>query len=278
MPSLRLPIFDQSLFQQPVEQQVKTLADFIMRYRRELEYLLNGELDDENGVFKADVIISNTVITQNLYAEYGRIANLSVNELDTSWEKITNYLAGSTADVNYIHINDQNCRWITATVTDPVGTEHLTNKDGEPLYWVDNTHTGMTLNVTSFPVTVYTYDEWDKASFSFNGNDSSHVPVITLGAGFGSTTYPERGKAFIYKGTDGLTIEYFNAAGETREIRLDEDGVFITPYDLESISFSSTGFSVTYSGETYVWTWTKDGAGKITSLQIDGRTIPVTWP
>lgn len=47
--------------------------------------------------------------------------------------------------------------------------------------------------------------------------------------------------------------------------------------DLTALVINSTGFSATYSGVPYTWTWTKDGNGRITQLESDGRTIPVTW-
>ena len=58
MPAIRLPAPDGSLSKLPVEKQVQALTDLVMRFRRELEYLLNGNLDEENGVVAADMIIS----------------------------------------------------------------------------------------------------------------------------------------------------------------------------------------------------------------------------
>lgn len=222
MPAIRLPIFDQSLFQKPIGDQVRSLADMFMRYKRELEFLLNGALDEDNGVISADVIISNTIITENLYAEYGRIANLTVNELDTGWEKITNYLSSSTADVNYIHINDQKAEWITASTTGAT-TEHFEDKEGNPLYWTDDTYKGMGTKVTDYPVTVYVYTELTKATFSFDSVSGTYIPRIVLGAGTGTG---DNGKGIIYKDTNDLHVGYrHSTSGDAIELIANNDGL-----------------------------------------------------
>jgi hypothetical protein len=94
---------------------------------------------------------------------------------------------------------------------------------------------------------------------------------------FGSGNLSGKMKGYLYKDSNEMVMSYEASSGAMREIRLGEDGVFITPYDLEAIAFTTGGFSVQYSGETYDWTWTKDVNGKITQLEIDNRTIPVTW-
>ncbi len=84
-----------------------------------------------------DVIVNNTFITQNLYTEYGRIANLTVSELDTSWKKITNYLDTDpdvkTAPVYYTHDYEQYKKWIVAE-TDGSETEQVKDRFDNPLY------------------------------------------------------------------------------------------------------------------------------------------------
>jgi hypothetical protein len=223
-----------------------------------------------------DVTISNTVIVNNLYAEYGRIANLTVSELNTGWKKITNYLASDTSDIGYTRDYEQYKLWITAS-TDGSATQQQEDRDGNLLYWLDETHTGMTTTANAFPVLTYVYVDLVKAEFSFREVEGVIRPRIILGAGHENPTYPERGKFFIDKDTDGGVLEYITSSGESRVIKLGEAGISITPYALEAISFNSGGFSVTYSGETMVWTWTKDGTGKITSLTNEDGTVPVTW-
>lgn len=274
MPALRLPIFDQSLFQQPVEQQVKTLADFIMRYRRELEYLLNGQLDDDNGVFRAATIISNAIVTNVLTAQKGYIAELTVDQIDTS-DKVQRYLASDTSPLGYWRGYDQFIEFIEAKIEGTPTTEQVKNRNNESLYWLDGTHAGVTTDVTDFPVLQYIYTELVKLRLyhEIDADTGNAVPKMVWGAG----NPAGRQKGYLYKDSTGMVVSYENASGVMREIRLDEDGVFITPYDLEGIAFGSNGFEVVYSGCTFEYTWTKDGYGKITQLQTDGRTIPVTW-
>lgn len=285
MPALRLPIFDQSLFQQPVEQQVKTLADFIMRYRRELEYLLNGQLDDDNGVFKAATIISNAIVTNVLTAQKGYIAELTVDEIDTS-RFIPMYLASNKAKVKYWRGYEQRIDFYHATYAGDIGgqpnTTQVTDRNGNLLYWIDAEHigNGWTYDVTDYPVMRYVYDGVDtKGILKLTIRDDNDAetgydfPMMIWGAG----NLAGRMKGYLYKDSDEMVMSYENAAGEMREIRLGEDGVTITPFSLEGIAFNSGGFSVTYSGETMVWTWTKDGTGKITSLTNEDGTVPVTW-
>jgi hypothetical protein len=88
-----------------------------------------------------------------------------------------------------------------------------------------------------------------------------------------------KGKGFVYKGLSGLYIDYYTTdTGDLRRVLLNDDGIVITPYALESMDFYNNGFSAVYAGETISMTWTKDGEGKITTLTTEeGDTIPVTW-
>ncbi len=172
-----------------------------------------------------DVIVNNTFITQNLYAEYGRIANLTVSELNTGWKKITNYLNSDTSDVNYTRDYEQYKQWITAS-TDGLQTEQVTNYDNEPLYWIDETHKGMTTDVTDYPVTIYVYTELVKAEFSFELTGGFYIPIIKLGAGAGVEGHPDWGKGYIYKETDELIIKYFATDGTEYSINLDNTGIY----------------------------------------------------
>ena len=169
-----------------------------------------------------DFIVNNTFITQNLYADYGRIAKLSVSELNTSWKKITNYLLGDSSDVNYIHIYENHMEWITASTPGTL-TTHLTNGDGEYLYWRDDTHTGMTLTDTGYPVLIYAYVETVKFDMTFESEDPQAVKM-TFGAGFGYNN-PDEGKGFLYKDATGLLMKYVQAGGNVLELRLGDDGI-----------------------------------------------------
>jgi hypothetical protein len=115
-----------------------------------------------------------------------------------------------------------------------------------------------------------------RLGFQIEPESGNYIPMIELGAGTGTDN---NGKGYIYKGTSGLYIDYYSATdGSLRRILLNDDGVVLTPYELESLDFYDNGFVAAYSGESVTMTWTKDGSGRITSLITeDSVTIPVTW-
>lgn len=223
-----------------------------------------------------DVTISNTFITQTLAAETGTIAELTVDSLDTS-KKVKNYLNEDTSDVNYIKILGQYIQFITAS-TDGTETEQATDRNGTNLYWVDDTFEGTTTEETNYPVTVYKYKEFVKREIGFENIDGTYVPVDILGAG-SNPEFPDRGKCYIYKGNYGFEINYYSSIdGSLRQLKLNDDGVFITPYDLKSIDFYDNGFAVSYSDESISFNWNKDSYGRINELITeDSVVIPVVW-
>lgn len=173
----------------------------------------------------AENIVTNTLVTQTLYATYGRIADLTVNELSTAWEKVTNYKTSNTADVNYIHIYDQNIDFITASTTG-LTTEQLTDSNNKPLYWLDATEETMAYEITDYPVTVYVYTELTKMQikFEYDAEVAQYVPKIVMGVGIGSELNPDYGKGFVYKDTVGLLFKYIKSNGEDSFIRIGENG------------------------------------------------------
>jgi hypothetical protein len=222
-----------------------------------------------------DVTVSNVTITNVLAAETGYIAQLTVDSVETS-TKVQNYLAESTEDVNYIKIFGQYIQFVTAS-TDGSQTEQARDRHGALLYWKDEDKEAVVLDETDWPVMIYVYTEQIKAEFGFENTDGIYVPKITLGLGDGVT--PNSAKAEIYKGQTGLEINYYRSnTGELRQIKLADDGIFITPYDLEQLDFYSNGFTAKYSGETILWNYEKDGSGRITELITeDNVVIPVNW-
>jgi hypothetical protein len=177
-----------------------------------------------DNTFITENIVTNTLVTNTLYAEYARIAQLTVDELSTGWEKITNYLTSSTADVNYLYIHDQTIEFITAS-TDGLSTEQAEDRDGNGLYWTDETHTGVTTDATDYPVTMYAYTELVKANFTFTLVGSEYVPQLSLGAGAGVSGHPEYGKGYIWKDTTGLLLKYITSTGVEHYIRIGESGI-----------------------------------------------------
>jgi hypothetical protein len=178
---------------------------------------------------RSNVVISNTVITQNLYAVYGDIAELTVDRL-VSADKVQRYANADTSDINYVWIQDRSIKLMTGTTTGAT-TQH-TNRNGNLLYWKDAAQQSMDTAPTVYPVTVYAYTELCKAQFSFDNVDGVYVPRITLGAGTGDG---DNGKAFIYKPTDQYVSEWFTDTGERRAIVMDADGIhFIGDVDMET--------------------------------------------
>ncbi len=222
-----------------------------------------------------DFVVSNVIITNILAAETGYIAQLTVDSVETS-TKVQNYLAEDTSDVNYIKIFEQYIQFITAS-TDGSDDGQAKDRNGDLLYWKDEDKDAVVLDETDYPVMIYVYNEQIKAEFGFENTDGVYVPKITLGLGDGVTS--NSAKAEIYKGQTGLEINYYRSnTGELRQIKLADDGIFITPYDLEQLDFYNNGFTAKYSGETILWNYEVDGNGRITELITeDDDTIPVNW-
>ena len=204
------------------EQKLAAVQDYLFLLLENLRYILRNlspenfnqtELSDWIGKnIKADAVISNTVITSELYSDYGAIADLTVDSLRTDYRRAQRYLAGSTAALDYLRIHDEVIEFVTAT-TDGEQTQQL-SVDGRYFYWTDSSMTQMTSEkVTAYPVMVYVYEEDVKGAFRFEDvihqGQTVKVPVLRLGAG------DERGRnyATIYKGTQGLQILYNDSDG-----------------------------------------------------------------
>jgi hypothetical protein len=223
-----------------------------------------------------DITISNTTITQVLAAETGYIAQLTVDSVETS-TKVQKYLAGDKSDVNYIKIFEQYIQFITAS-TDGTQEEQAKDRYGALLYWTDETHKGTTLDETDYPVMIYVYDELVKAEFAFESDGTNYVPKITLGTGDG--VLGQSAQAEIYKSQTGLEINYYRSnTGELRQIKLDDDGVFINGlrYELTALNIASDSFQASYGDVVQNATLIKDVDGNITSIMSGGVTIPISY-
>ena len=231
-----------------------------------------------------NVLVSYTIITQNLYSEKGYIAELTVDQLDTS-QKVRNYLAGNLGDVNYIKIYDQHIEFRTGKVKfdeelNPL-TEQAMDRFGKALFWVDEERKSVQYEDNGDPVIIYQYNELVKArmSFIYNSATKNYEVEWEVGAGHGIPGFPERGKLFIQKDAEGGTIKYVRADGKEEYIRLCEEGTFISHDTLTKIEFYSNGFIAEYGNTQVGYRWTKDGSGRITQLEniYANEVIPVTW-
>lgn len=223
-----------------------------------------------------DFVVSNTIITQTLAAETGYIAQLTVDQVETS-TKVKNYLNNNTADVNYIKIFEQYIQFVTAS-TDGSDTEQVTDRNGSLLYWIDDDNKETTLEETDYPVMIYVYEELVKAEFAFESDGTNYVPKITLGTGDGVTG--NSAKAEIYKGQSGFELNYYKSnTGELRQIRLDNDGVFINGlrYELTALNIASDSFQASYGDVVQNAYLTFDGTGRITQIASDNGIIPISY-
>lgn len=208
--------------QETTEQKVNALYDYTFMLLETLRYILRNldwsnfnqeALDNYPGKIEADVIVSNTVITNELYSEYGAIADLVVDELRTDYLRAARYLAGVTTPIDYLHIYDEEIDFITATVKSGAPTEQL-HHGSRYFWWTDETMTQMTsIEPTAYPVTVYQYDELVKGTIRFDTVDGTKIPQFILGAGYGQQDHPDRGKGFIRKNSSSFDLWMETATG-----------------------------------------------------------------
>jgi hypothetical protein len=233
-----------------------------------------------------ETLITSTFITQLLSAQTAYIAQLTVDELNTS-DKVQKYLDSDTSDVNYIKAHEQNLEFVTAT-TDGLDTEQVEDRDGNPIYWIDEEHTGTTTEETSWPVLIYVYEELTKLMLTFELVEGTYLPKMVLGAGSGVPGHPEYGRGYVWKGPNGTYIDYYHSStGELRRIMLTDDGIdFSESVDAEVIFTESTALI----GVVQIWVDTDEPesakeddlwADKDNPTVADGTrssgTIVLTW-
>jgi hypothetical protein len=173
-----------------------------------------------------DIVISNTIIVNNLTAEKGYIADLTVDEINTS-DKVERYIREDTSICGYFRGHAQNIEFIEARYNPILPPEQVSNRSGHLLYWLDGTFLGVTEDVTDFPVMQYAYTETTKMKL-YNELDpvtGYTLPKISFGAG----SLSGKMKGYIYKDSNEFILSYENIDGEMREIRLGEDGITMNP-------------------------------------------------
>lgn len=154
------------------------------------------------------------VVTNNIYAEFGAIADLIVYHLRTDMARALNYVHEDVSPIDYLDIHDEQISFMTATVssTEPIQYTAL----GEPLYWQGQPgESAITRVPTANPVMVYQYTELVKARFQFEvDGQGNKYPVLTFGAG----DMAGNNIARMYKSTDGLHLDYKNSGGTVDSI------------------------------------------------------------
>lgn len=220
-------------------------------WKDRLYFEYDSDLDETvlvfDGKLSASIINALSVlITPNLYAGKATISELTVDELDTS-DKVKNFLDSNPSDVNYQRIYDQYHKYITAA-TDGTSYSQVTNRQNEPLYWIDETYTAATTEVTDWPVYIYDYEENTKISIEFEFDGVNHIPKIILGAGTGAVD-PDWGKAKIYKQADGFYIDYFNGSNGTKyTFKITDEGIDFSGFP--SITYEE---NIVINGLVQVW-------------------------
>ena len=289
--------------EEPLSRRVDALQDYNFKLLEYLRYILRNlgpenmnteeveewirevapPVDEETVVDAARQIIeTSTVIADELYASYGAIADLVVDELRTDYKRAANYLYGDTSDINYIHIHDEQINFVTGTVKTSSGTpltEQL-HHGSRYFYWLDSSKTKMTSSeVTAWPVMVYQYDELLKAQFAYVRESGNYVPVLTLGAGDENG----RNKGYFHKSADGLDILYTATSGSVIGLKalasgyLDLYGVRRTT-SLDFSSFPLGYFQAVMDGNLAVnYGVDFDANGDPVRIYDSTHSMDVTW-
>ena len=169
-----------------------------------------------------DVVVSETVIVNNLYASRGRIAELTVDHLLTG-----DFLKGDES-LFYIEAEKQFLKFMQAQRNDSLPMVQYTTRDGALLFWTDEYQKEMHTAETDYPVMVYQYDAIPVMQMQFeeitDSVGSLRVPTITLGRGDGATPLSSKGR--IYKDRKGMVVEYFKSnSGDRLAVTITDDGI-----------------------------------------------------
>lgn len=271
------------------KQAIRKIENYLFMLLEQLRYTLqnldfdtNFNANELEGYFKklladlivADTIISNTVITNELYAEYGAIADLTVDKLRTDYKRARRYLEGDTSQLDYISIHDEEISFISAT-TDGTQSQQM-EVYGRKFWWRDESKSQMTGEKdTGLPVMVYVYQELTKAQFKFKplpleDGSSTVMPVLTFGAGVGQG---DGGTASIVKHGEGLDISYKTRDGRsTAGVYLRDDGF---------VDWRGRRADIQVDTAAKKFTITPEGAlgsvYEITYEETDGG-VRLTWP
>lgn len=123
--------------------------------------------------------IAQTIIVNDLYAENGNVVSMTVDSMNSDYDRPFRYLREDTGDINYITIDGETIRFMRAICFPHY--EPVQFGDGSNgYYWTDSSHTKMTVAETEYPVMVYQYEETTVGSWLFASVSGGKYPEFTL--------------------------------------------------------------------------------------------------
>ena len=223
------------------EQKVEALNNYVIMLLENLRYILrnlgpenlnNAEmvqwLEDNSDVINVSTVITETLITDELYSNYGEVADLTVWQLRTDYLRARNSAHDIASDINYIYIHNEVIEFITAKVKADAPKVQL-RRDGRSFWWTDETYTVMTsAHPTCYPVMVYQYEEQVKGKIAFQSIGGYWSPMFQLGVGDSDAEGHNTGRNIgrIVKDSNGLRLLLTDRSGaETGLIAYADGGV-----------------------------------------------------
>lgn len=235
--------------------------------------LINTQaFEDKVDTLIANYVIAGSVAADELYANYGEIADLVVKELRTDYDRVD-----QVNQLDYIHIHDEEINFITGTST---GQREQFHHGTRYFWWVDAQHSRMTSEEqTEWPVMVYRYSELNKGTFRFETVGNVKIPVLKFGAGDGQGN----SIGYIYKDTTSMNMYYRTNGGRNLGVFIGDSYTDIAglrrTVNLDFTGWDSGTFVETIDGNvSATFTVTLDTQGRPTAITDDeGHTMGVDW-
>lgn len=247
-------------------------VDRLITSRRVRKYIL-GDTSDDNYIHIQDQyikLITGTVKFQtNIITESG-------DDLltESGLPFILEEEGGAAPSVHLKNRYDQYLYW----QREPVGHTpqgYPTDADGVQIY--------ATTEVTDWPVMVYDYTELVKSKYAFEQISGEYTPQIVLGAGYGDSSDPDKGKAFIRKNANSFDLWLHNADGEDHGVFIGEEYTDIVKLRKTTVmdfsGWDNGSFSETIDGgRTNTYSVTLDNDGKpLRIVDGEGHETAVVW-
>ncbi|MGG3505006.1 phage tail spike protein [Paenibacillus lautus] len=181
-----------------------------------------GYIDmDKLDIINVGKLVAETLQVNTILADQSYINDLTVNKVKTLPKDA---LRG--AYVDYIEIEDNFIRFITAKVDDRVPAQ---DSRGRNLYWQDSEKKILTTEVTAYEAFAYIFKPEDikvKQEISFAGSGNDAEPTRKVGTGDGGSG--DRAKLVETKYKGGFKQEYkASNTGKLRSIDMSDDGIKI---------------------------------------------------